>query len=1530
MSFPGSFFRPRDVRRGAYGDGRGGAPLAPPRSFARPGMISPGSGARLRLSGTGAALAGLAVFLATSPAAMAQTCKPAGTGTLPTATYDGASYDSGIRCTGMSGGLTLTVAPPDGGTTVTSEQHGIHVRDTNRAPGAISVNVEAGVKIGTQENPVGKNGIEVAIQGSPDANTAKISVDNAGSIRTKQSGIRVTRNSPGDVTVTNSGTIVTDNPDDSVKEGGILVRNRKKGHAVINHSGSVTSGWHAAIYAWYQGEAAAADGSIRITSSGTVRSMVKHGILAQVDNTAAAIPATVTVTGGKVHGTDDGIRVANEGNGSSTARVSGSARIESDKEDGIHATAGKKSEGDEPGNFASEAPVLVDLGAGATIFTRNSGGEDDESSHGIHAEHFGNQAIAGTETDTGSIRIVSAGKIETAGTNGHGIAAFATGTLATVPIEVEMKGGSITAAGDGIHVENKGRGKVAVTVGQGATVTSKKHGIVARVDNTAAAAPATVTVTGGKVHSTDDGIRVANEGNGSSTVRVSGSARIESDKEDGIHATAGKKSEGDEPGNFASEAPVLVDLGAGATILTRNSGGEDDESSHGIHVRHFGNQAIAGTETDTGSIRIVSAGKIETAGANGHGIAAFATGTLATVPIEVEVKGGSITTAGDGIHVENKGRGKVAVTVGRGATVTSKKHGIVARVDNTSAAAPATVTVTGGKVHGTDDGIRVANEGNGSSTARVSGSARIESDKEDGIHATAGKKSEGDEPGNSASEAPILVDLGAGATILTRNSGGEDDESSHGIHVRHFGNQAIAGTETDTGSIRIVSAGKIETAGANGHGIAAFATGTLATVPIEVEVKGGSITAAGDGIHVENKGRGKVAVTVGRGAAVTSKKHGIVARVDNTSAAAPATVTVTGGKVHGTDDGIRVANEGNGSSTVRISGSARIESDKEDGIHATAGKKSEGDEPGNFASEAPVLVDLGAGATILTRNSGGEDDESSHGIHVRHFGNQAIAGTETDTGSIRIVSAGKIETAGANGYGIAAFAAGTLATVPIEVEVKGGSITAAGDGIHVENKGRGKVAVTVDQGVTVTSKKDGIRVDGALIEGEMRAQTVTVRGKVMGGGGEYAGVHMVEGGTVVIGTTAHVGAQSGTAIKANAPGDMTVILEKNADGPVGQIDGTILNTATTTFKIRTGGVDTTLAVGGMVDWLGETKGVHDAVHQFKLVTTTGGHKLEEQPQSRLYHDRARVYEALPSVLLELNRQASYHERMAAPRGANGAWVRFGGGDGARKPGKSTTSKGFRGRALSWDFEHWGIEAGFDRPVDERLTLGLSVHHRQGEATVKHGGTVEASGMGFGLSATYAGAGTDGLHDGLYVDGRFSWTRLDDIELASRARGKVASGLSGTGFAVGVEAGRRMALKGPLALTPRASIAWSSVDADSFDDVAGVAGSGKVTLGKAKSFTSSLGVLAETGSGAGAVRAFASLDMEHDFSSDRSVTASGTELASQAKATWLRLGLGAAANLDAADKVTLSGNGFYATAGGDNTDLGAAVSLGIRF
>ena len=305
------------------------------------------------------------------------------------------------------------------------------------------------------------------------------------------------------------------------------------------------------------------------------------------------------------------------------------------------------------------------------------------------------------------------------------------------------------------------------------------------------------------------------------------------------------------------------------------------------------------------------------------------------------------------------------------------------------------------------------------------------------------------------------------------------------------------------------------------------------------------------------------------------------------------------------------------------------------------------------------------------------------------------------------------------------------------------------------------------------------------------------------------------------------------------------------------------------------------------------------------------------------------------MLLDLVRPASLAGRASVPlggaaatrgtaRGGGRVWARLEASDGKRRAAASTTGTGYRGVALAWDTERRSVEAGLELTAGDRLALGLGVRHLRGKATVKGGGRIDVSGLGLGLSVAHTGG------SGLYIDGRLSHIRFGDIDLASDARGGVVSNLSGDGFAAGVGVGRRIAREG-VALTPRGGLAWSSVSLGAFDDVAGVEGGGRVAPGRTRSLVGGLGVLAEFGGSEGSSgRAFASLDLEHEFAPGREIIASGTALSSKVRVTWVRLGLGGALDLGSSGAVRLSGRGHYATAGSGNTGYGGSVTLTLRF
>ena len=616
------------------------------------------------------------------------------------------------------------------------------------------------------------------------------------------------------------------------------------------------------------------------------------------------------------------------------------------------------------------------------------------------------------------------------------------------------------------------------------------------------------------------------------------------------------------------------------------------------------------------------------------------------------------------------------------------------------------------------------------------------------------------------------------------------------------------------------------------------------------------------------------------------------------------TTITNNGRAHAPGHGILAVHNGTGD--IKVTHNGAIESART-GIFARTGTT-----PG----AGDVMVETGAGSFI----EGGGGGISAALLSVGDTGDVTVTHRGT------IVKGGPVAVPGSSRDGIFA-------------SIRGGNTSTGTPGAR-DAGSTGTVTVTAAEGSGIAAAHHGIRV---WHHGSGK-YAVTVRGRVTGGdadadGNKYAGVYIQTrtpsdgteltdggGGTITVGPRGYVGAESGVAVKVDGKtGKATVVLERDAKGLVGHIDGEMLGTMAFETRDVATGKKADLSAGDTVNRRVGRKPLYTEVRAGTLGKVTGGHRFTDTGGARmLYDSRVRLYEALPSVLSGLNGHTPGAARVSAPRGGNGVWLRLERSDGDRTAASATTSTGLRGVALSWEHRRSGLAAGIDLPFgDGGMVLGLSVWHRKGRATVAHGGTAEATGTGLGVTLGHRGA------DGLYVEGRLSHTRFGDIDLVSSgAEGRIVSGLKGSGLAAGVEVGRSMPVGG-MTLTPRGGLSWSSVNADTFDDAGepGVGGIGRVTVGRAESLVGRLGARAETG-GVGAGRLFASLDVEREFTPRRDVTASGTTLATRVRPTRVRLGLGGTLALGAGG--SLSAEAFHVMAGGGDTDLGGGIGLDFRF
>ena len=290
-----------------------------------------------------------------------------------------------------------------------------------------------------------------------------------------------------------------------------------------------------------------------------------------------------------------------------------------------------------------------------------------------------------------------------------------------------------------------------------------------------------------------------------------------------------------------------------------------------------------------------------------------------------------------------------------------------------------------------------------------------------------------------------------------------------------------------------------------------------------------------------------------------------------------------------------------------------------------------------------------------------------------------------------------------------------------------------------------------------------------------------------------------------------------------------------------------------------------------------------------------------------YAPRSRVYEALPSVLLGLNRLPEFRERAA--RAPGGGWAQVEAFRGKWNAAGSTTP------GLEYDYRRHGLRAGFDAAVTENGLFGVSAHRRGGSADVSGGGRMDLSGAGVGVSWASRFA------DAAYMDLKAEWTWYE-ADLFSSLRGALKKKARARGHALGVEIGRRAAAGG-LVLTPRVQMARSTVSAKGFTDAVGA----RVSPTGGRSLTGAAGVAAELDAAPG-TRVFGALDAEREFSAERKVRVSGEELRSSADAMWFRVRLGGVHAWNDG-RYAFRGGASYATAG-DSREFGGGVGLRVRF
>ena len=587
-------------------------------------------------------------------------------------------------------------------------------------------------------------------------------------------------------------------------------------------------------------------------------------------------------------------------------------------------------------------------------------------------------------------------------------------------------------------------------------------------------------------------------------------------------------------------------------------------------------------------------------------------------------------------------------------------------------------------------------------------------------------------------------------------------------------------------------------------------------------------------------------------------------------------------------DGIRIFFTGGGGMESRADGiRARYETPHED--------------------NGGISVTVAAGASVTGSETGVYVENAGPGLRIpKRYAPEAIRDLEVneDAGEDDLIAIGRLNAAGD--------AIGTPyldQLVTVAGTVTGGTDAA----VHLNGGG----AVIVLEGGKVHAGSSGV----AIKVNDPGPAHLFIAGEVRGGAGGAAAVHLT-GGDIIVGRNGRVQANGAAhAIRSdNDAATLTLATGPTADAKAvnAQVEGSLEGVEEVRLRVYRDGVPTgysppraetvTITDDGTLDTSGlPSQDRRDGESEGRLTL-----KCEEA-----WDRRCRLYEALPSVLLAMNDQPSYAERMTAARDGNGGWARVEVSRGEWQAKKATTMT-----PLAYDHRRSAVRAGVDLHAGESARVGVSMHALRGKAEMGVG-DVELDGMGGGLSATW-------LVGGLYVDAQAAVT-LYDVEVESYTHGKLQKkDVYGVGYGLEVDVGRRMGVGG-MTVTPRAGVEWSKVELDEFVDMEVFGGPrASVSMEEADSVKGRVGVMleAEMGSGESSGRVFASLDVEQEFSEETEVQVGRELLKTEVRPTAVRLGLGG--EFAVAEDMVVRGTAGFRTSGSGTSGYSGGLELQMRF
>lgn len=328
-----------------------------------------------------------------------------------------------------------------------------------------------------------------------------------------------------------------------------------------------------------------------------------------------------------------------------------------------------------------------------------------------------------------------------------------------------------------------------------------------------------------------------------------------------------------------------------------------------------------------------------------------------------------------------------------------------------------------------------------------------------------------------------------------------------------------------------------------------------------------------------------------------------------------------------------------------------------------------------------------------------------------------------------------------------------------------------------------------------------------------------------------------------------------------------------------------------------------------------------------LAQRTGNRYWGEQaPAETVFcKDPARNFRCTPTQ----DQNAYYQDGSTTIVGGTGVWGRIEGLHGRQQPDVTTSQS-------DYDYDMWNLQAGVDGQLYEsdagKLIGGITVHYGQVSTDVSSifgNGNIDTTGYGFGGTLTWYG------NNGFYLDAQGQVTWYDSNLYSNTLRRGLADGNDGFGYAMSLEAGRRIALNENWTLTPQAQLTWSSVDFDSFTDPYGA----RVSLDKGDSLKGRLGLTLgherswkDDDGQTSRAQYYSIVNLTNEFLDGTRVDVSGTKFYSRADRLTGGIGFGGTYSW-ANDKYTVYGEVSADTSlknFADSYEVGGTLGLRVRF